>query len=306
MAQNCSSDVSLVIDHVDKVLNNGSKSQIHELKTMFGLQQLEHNDDFASALQNGPWLWQENSFTTGYSGFFQFCDFVEGVANESNPVDPGPAGVGLTKALAGYARWMNTTLLPGYCANYGYWTSETDVSCFDTYNATSPLFTDLSVGNTIDRQWQWFLCNEPFAYWQDGAPSSRPSIVSRHVTAVYWQRQCALFFPPEGNTTYGAAAGATVAAVNAYTHGWDIANTTRLIWTNGQYDPWRTSGVSSPFRPGGPLPSSAAAPLQIIPGGFHCSDLIASNGLANVGVQTVIENEVAQVKRWVAEFHAYR
>ncbi|MCJ1316208.1 hypothetical protein MMC15_001528 [Xylographa vitiligo] len=330
MAQNCSSDVSLVIDHIDGVLTNGTKTQIQELKTMFGLQHVEHNDDFASALQNGPWLWQENSFTTGYSGFFQFCDFVEGVANEDHPVDPGPSGVGLTKALAGYAKWMNTTLLPGYCANYGYWTSERDVSCFDTYNATSPLFTDLSVGNTVDRQWQWFLCNEPFAYWQEsvspplpaplppnpltplpsphsGAPSSRPSIVSRLVTAAYWQRQCGLFFPRDGNSTTDgpAAARASVAAVNAYTHGWDIVNSTRLIWTNGQYDPWRTSGVSSQFRPGGPLASSAAAPLQIIPGGFHCSDLIASNGAANAGVQTVIENEVAQVKRWVAEFQAY-
>ncbi|MCJ1433440.1 hypothetical protein MMC27_002800 [Xylographa pallens] len=305
MAQNCSSDVSLVIDHIDGVLKNGSKTEIQKLKTMFGLEHVEHNDDFASALQNGPWLWQDNSFTTGYSGFFQFCDFVEGVANQNNPVDPGPSGVGLTKALAGYAQWMNTTFLPGYCASYGYWTSATDVSCFDTYNASSPLFTDLSVGNTIDRQWQWFLCNEPFAYWQDGAPSSRPSLVSRLVTAAYWQRQCALFFPPEGNYTYGAAAGATVAAVNAYTHGWDITNSTRLLWTNGQYDPWRTSGVSSQFRPGGPLASTAAAPLQIIPGGFHCSDLIAANGVANAGVQAVIDNEVAQVKRWVGEFRTY-
>lgn len=28
-------------------------------------------------LENGPWLWQSNSFTTGYSGFFQFCDAIE-------------------------------------------------------------------------------------------------------------------------------------------------------------------------------------------------------------------------------------
>jgi hypothetical protein len=69
---------------------------------MFGLEAVEHDDDFASVLQNGPWLWQSNSFTTGYSGFFQFCDAVENVtAGQANPPDAN--GVGLQTALAGYA-----------------------------------------------------------------------------------------------------------------------------------------------------------------------------------------------------------
>ena len=36
-----------------------------------------------------------------------------------------------------------------------------DLGCFDTYNASNPMFTDVTLANTIDRQWQWFLCNEP-------------------------------------------------------------------------------------------------------------------------------------------------
>ena len=67
----------------------------------------------------------------------------------------------------------------GYCAGYGYTSDEADISCFDTYNTSNPFYTDVSVANTIYRQWTWFLCNEPFAYWQDGAPADRPSIVSR-------------------------------------------------------------------------------------------------------------------------------
>lgn len=49
------------------------------------------------------------------------------------------------------------------CASYGYsdWTDEYSLGCFDTYNSSSPLFTDKSVDNAIDLQWQWFLCNEP-------------------------------------------------------------------------------------------------------------------------------------------------
>lgn len=198
------------------------------------------------------------------------------------------------------------------------------------------MFRDYSVGNAIDRQWNWMLCNEPFGYWQEyvlqnwhciaradtfgsGAPKNRPTIVSRLVDANYWQRQCALFFPTEGNYTYASAKGATVKRVNKVTKGWDLENTTRLIWTNGyvalsklliicwhidsQYDPWRTSGVSSQFRPGGELKSTAKHPVQIIPGGFHCSDLRLKNGQVNAGVQKVIDNEVAQIVAWTAEYY---
>lgn len=70
-----------------------------------------------------------------------------------------------------------------------------------------------------------------------------------------------------------------------------------------QFDPWRESGVSSSLRPGGPLESRPSAPLNIIPGGFHCSDLILKNGAVNSGVQKVIDAEVAQIKTWVAEYY---
>jgi hypothetical protein len=61
--------------------------------------------------------------------------------------------------------------------------------------------------------------------------------------------------------------------------------------------------VSSVFRPDGPLSSTTQHPLQIIPGGFHCSDLILKNGAVNDGVQTVIDNEIAQIVAWVAEYY---
>lgn len=65
------------------------------------------------------------------------------------------------------------------CANYGYWSDPLTTECFDTYNASSPIFTDVSVNNTIDRQWQWFLCNEPLFYWQEYVPL-RPRLRLRY------------------------------------------------------------------------------------------------------------------------------
>ncbi|EAW11756.1 putative serine peptidase [Aspergillus clavatus NRRL 1] len=301
MPRNCSMDVSRVVEYVDQVYKSGDKRRQQKLKEMFGLGALQHFDDFAAALENGPWLWQSNSFYTGYSEFYQFCDMVENVQPGAKTV-PGPQGVGLEKALKGYASWFKSSFLPGYCAGFGYWTDKLAIDCFDTHKPSNPIFTDQSLANTGNRQWTWLLCNEPLFYWQDGAPPTEITVVSRLVSAEYWQRQCQLYFPEINGHTYGSAEGKRASDVNKWTKGWDSTDTKRLIWTNGQYDPWRDSGVSSVFRPGGPLRSTKQAPVQVIPGGFHCSDLRLRNGQVNAGVQKVIDNEVAQIKAWVKEY----
>lgn len=174
----------------------------------------------------------------------------------------------------------------------------------DTYNASNIFFTDRSVDNVANLQWNWMLCNEPFGYWQDGAPRREMSIVSRLVTADYWQRQCNMFFPTVNGFTYGSnlSPDNNEHKVNKATEGWRLDDTTRLIWTNGQFDPWKTAGMSSEYRPDGPFPGTVDQPLQIIPGGFHCSDLRLSNAKANAGVQQVVDNEVAQIVKWVSEY----
>ncbi|KAJ5217326.1 hypothetical protein N7468_010334 [Penicillium chermesinum] len=304
MPKNCSKDISRVVDYLDSVNASGDKQKLQKLYELFGLDDIDSFDDFAGALENGPWLWQENQFDTGYSEFYQFCDYIEGVRPGASKV-PGAEGVGLKQALQGYVKWFRNVYLPNACTGYGF--PENSTECLNTRNTSSILYTETSVNSTVvatnDRQWQWFLCNEPFFYWQDGAPSGVPSLVSRTVSADYYQRQCPLYFPTVNGHTYGSAKGKTAADVNKWTKGWDLTHTTRLTWTNGQFDPWRTSGVSSGFRPGGPLQSTPEAPVNIIPAGIHCSDLSAENGLVNAGVQKVIDTEVAQIKTWVAEYY---
>lgn len=314
MPQNCSADVTKVIDHVDQILNGKDTSAKNALKAKFGLHGLR-DADFASGLQAGPWSWQSNQFYTNYSGFFEWCDWVEnavdisGGSGKSTPiVTPTAHGVGLEKALNGYSAFIRTQVVPGSCASYGStWKSDSDLGCYDTYNASSPLYTDITVGNPFNRQWSWILCNEPLSYWQDGAPSNTPTIVSRYVTAAYWQRQCALYFPTEkdssGTYSYGSAEGRTTATVNKVTEGWEDTSTKRLMWVNGEFDPWRSSGVSSHFRPEGPLKSTSSAPVYLIPKGIHCSDLIIKNSLANAGVAAVVNQEIKQMQTWVSEFY---
>ncbi|PMD59013.1 uncharacterized protein K444DRAFT_531836 [Hyaloscypha bicolor E] len=301
MPKNCSKDVNLVIEYMDYIFTHRNESDQLALKKKFGLEYLKHGDDVMGVIENGPWLWQSNSFYTNYSDFYRFCDYIENVLPGAK-VTPDENGVGLEKALDGYAKWT-PTFVYGYCRQFGY-KSNTTLECFDTYNASNLYFANRTVGNGADRQWNWMLCNEPFYYWQNGAPRGKPTLASRLINSPYWKRQCPIFFPTTNGYTYASAVSPdnNEHQVNKHTQGWRLENTTRLIWTNGEFDPWRTSGVSSEFRPGGPLESTKEAPLQIIPGGFHCSDLRLRNGLVNAGVQKVIDNEVSQIVKWVAEW----
>lgn len=190
MPQNCSTDVIKVIEYMDGILQSNDTTAKQTLKAKFGLEGVEHDDDFMSVLENGPWQWQSNDFYTGYSSFYEFCDSVENVGPlfSNASVIPGAEGVGLEKALEGYAKWIKEDVIPGCknafcvspseglmtdifwgitdCASYGYedWTDDYDLGCFDTYNSSSPFYVDLTVDNPIDRQWEWFLCNEPYVH----------------------------------------------------------------------------------------------------------------------------------------------
>lgn len=139
-------------------------------------------------------------------------------------------------------------------------------------------------------------------YWQNGAPANRPTIVSRLVNNKYWENQCKLFFPEGG---YGIQKGKTVAQVNKYTGGWSVKNTKRLMYANGQFDPWRDATVSSVDRPGGPLRSTPNLPVRVIPGGMHCSDFYKQNWDVNPETKRIAYEEADNMKQWVNEFYKH-
>lgn len=85
-----------------------------------------------------------------------------------------------------------------------------------------------------------------------------------------------------------------------------MTNTTRLMYANGQFDPWRDSTVSSDSRPGGPLQSTPQLPVRVIPGGIHCTDYYAQNWAVNPKLQCIVNAEVANMVQWVDEFYQHR
>jgi hypothetical protein len=80
-------------------------------------------DSDISALESAPWTWQEGQFytanLTGFTPYYQFCDYVENVWPNSTNKVPGAGGVGLTKALDGYVKYFTEQVLPG-CKSFSH------------------------------------------------------------------------------------------------------------------------------------------------------------------------------------------
>jgi pimeloyl-ACP methyl ester carboxylesterase len=318
MPKNCSADIQKVIEYVDNVLTTGTAQEQLDLKKMFDLQDLQ-NDDFAAVLSFGPALWQNIQLFSGYETFSRFCDTIEGVAHPMSPdtaesTAPGPEGVGMPRALAGYVEaltyyFLRTDLPNSRCRGFGY-ASRTTTECWDSHNSNNLAFTDLSSRNYANRQWWWFLCNEPFGWWQSGAPPNQPTIVSRLVTDEYWTRQCNKYFPPENGVNFGATPG-RVASVrastfNARTGGWNDTVGRRVSITNGEFDPWRSASLSSDQRPGGRVTSVEGGLIQVISNGGHCTDMLMENTYASAEVGVVVARAAQTIALWVREWYTER
>ncbi|KAL1890725.1 hypothetical protein Sste5346_008049 [Sporothrix stenoceras] len=237
--------------------------------------------------------------------------------------------------FASVASFFKDKILPGLCyERYGYKefapNNNTDspiATCLNSFNSSSIIYTDRAVNNSMNVQWSWMLCNEPFGWWQTGqTPPGLPAISSRLMTPEYFQRQCDVMFGPNSaefkangggpfaggdgiasasinsatSNTYGSATGKTAEMLNDWTSGWEF-NTRRILWVNGEFDPWRPASVSSTFRPGGPLESTPDAPVIIIKGGRHCEDFFARSN--NTYLANVVEQEVSYIAGFVDEFY---
>lgn len=154
MPRGCHQDVTTVVEYMDDILQNGSDDAVFNLKTLFNLTSLR-NDDFMAALQHGPLLWQSQKIydRSSRTAFNTWCKYIENSSDEN--YSGSDEAVDLQKALAGYAKWWIEIVLPGYCASYNYpeFEGEYNVACFDTHNASSPVFTDITLSNRAERQW---------------------------------------------------------------------------------------------------------------------------------------------------------
>ncbi|KAK4224671.1 putative serine protease EDA2 [Podospora fimiseda] len=324
MPQNCSLSFELIAEHIDDVLAGKNSTEILELKKKFLLQDLVSDADFASAISLPLGMWQSILAITLKTEhpFYQMCDTVQGV----RPVEPyNPNGddtigeiltarsppnlvdhtkeVVTVRALNNYAAWWNNEYFPGSCASWGYpdWNHTFSSACYDTLNTSNPQFTDLAVSNINSaRPWAWLLCNEPFGWWQGGAPPEVTSLISRAVNVEYLESICHRLFPQQGTAQVNT--WKIPESINLFTDGWHI-NTTRVLFVDGEFDPWRSASISSDFRDDGPFQSTTKQPVLIVKGGRHGYDLDAWIGERVEEIGSVQRQAVTQMVKWVQQFY---
>ncbi|KIK60910.1 hypothetical protein GYMLUDRAFT_73702 [Collybiopsis luxurians FD-317 M1] len=285
MPQNCSADIEAVIAHIDQVFTSNDTTAIQALKDNWGLGEITHLDDVAAFRSNlRDWEFLQPNQGPG-TLFYQFCDALE----VKDGVNAPATGWGADHAITAWGSFWNSTYLNILCGG-----SDT-VECLGTYDPSSELYTNTSLSND-DRSWSWVLCNE-LGYFKDAAPSGATTLVSRLVQPSYDIRQCALMFPdvfasPEDVPLIGG-----VANINQAYHGWNLT-IDRLIFANGQRDPWREATVSAD---GVARESTDTQPI-LDSDGFHCSDLLTSLGQADPSVLAVQTKALSYIRMWLAEW----
>lgn len=306
MASNCSKDAKAAIQRLDEIFYSRNQTGRNALKAKFGLGGLE-DDDFGSALVAPLYNWQEMQLYTPKTDnlLYQFCDAIEGVGDfwPGATHIPGADGVGACKALSNMAKWFREKVVPGSCASSTYWAGDnTTLACYDSHNLTSPYYTDRSVRNSWNLQWSWMLCNEPFQQWQAQYPGDT-GLISKTYTTQSLRDQCYRFFPDEDGFQFGLKRGRTTEAIVQLTDGWSHTNSTRLLYVNGEFDPWRQESVASTHRPGGPLQSTEQVPTFIVKDGSHCTDLVMQNGAVNPPLAKQQQEITKIIMKWVGEFY---
>lgn len=299
----CTVALNEVSEYVDKYLlaSNRNETEVQALKLLFGASFPIEDDDFAYAIATPFRYWQE---TNGYRDILEMCDAIVG-SNESEENDvlgtvPGSVG--------NYAAYFRMNFRQSTCEYLNTWGQEDPLWCLNTHYEWNPYFIARTLGNPW-RTWYWFLCNEPIASWATGAPKESLSMVSRKIDAQYWQRQCELHFPATHGEKYGSAKGKTPTTLNEETGGW-LRNSTRVIWTSGEFDPWRGTSMSSEIRTGGVLQSTDSVSVFLIKNAVHGDDAFTTRALGNLNIKPnpevvkVQEQSVLIVKKWVAEYYA--
>ncbi|OAD79741.1 hypothetical protein PHYBLDRAFT_179228 [Phycomyces blakesleeanus NRRL 1555(-)] len=213
---NCTHAIRSVVRHVDLALLSPFPGPRRRIKALFGLEDLEHDDDFAEVLTFPLGLWQ--AMQPDINPFGEFCELFE----LTEPKDH----------LAVYGAYIKAIIdlaCDGLSVN----------ECLDTHDPRSIMYTDLK---SEARPWMWQVCTE-YAYWQTAAPLWESSIVSRHLSTSWYQHQCPLMFgehqvPPTPIWRQ----------INEEYEGWNI-RLSRTFWIDGEWDPWRTLSVQSDDAP---------------------------------------------------------
>ncbi|EIN12709.1 peptidase S28 [Punctularia strigosozonata HHB-11173 SS5] len=288
MDPTCSSNLQSAIASIDNILTHpGPTGRIlrRALKSLFGLGELEHDEDFASILSQPLGSWQAKNWDpeVGSTVFDEFCAALNKPfwplpsEHEMLPYDDNKRSIEVTGALTvdytivNYANYIKKHVV-SRCPK-----DMTVEECFGTSDDTK--YQDTSLDQNW-RKWLFQVCTE-WGYFFTAPPDpDYPRIVSKLHTLEYQSKICRQAFPPGKHFIVPPLPNIT--AVNDL-GSFDIA-ADKLAIIDGEVDPWRPATPHSRYA--AEREDTIERPFKLIPGGVHHYDEF---GLRN------IEEEPAEI-----------
>ncbi|KIM40869.1 hypothetical protein M413DRAFT_445651 [Hebeloma cylindrosporum] len=274
----CADHLVNSINTIDSILANSPPFLKRQLKNVFGLGGLEHDDDFVSVLESPLGSWQAKCWDpeVGSTTFDEFCDALHSsfgrVASSSlklpyehpeRMVDVGD-GLSLDISILNYGKWIKKHIVSRCPSEF------TTEDCFGTYDDEKYLDTGL------DQDWRLWLfqvCTE-WGYFTTAPPDQNmPRIDSKLLTLGYESKICKQAFPPGKH--FSVPSLPNITAVNVLGD-FEIA-ADRLAIIDGEVDPWRPDTPHSDDAED--REDTILRPFKIIPDGVHHYD---EYGLANL------------------------
>lgn len=227
LTRNCSADWIAVTKHVDDTLSGGTPQDISDMKC-----------DLLKARLSGP-----GGNTTGAAGLnHTTSDTLSNEDAASILMDPLDfyQYYGFEASILPFCNILETENFTRPATEAGVSTSHSIQIAFQSFlkgiaelDYDSIPFQDDPAG---DLSWMWQYCSE-YGFYQRGDPSNTKNIETTFLSLELFQMQC--------NETFGEALPTSpqVEHVNKY-GGWNM-QPSNIMWTNGEFDPWRTMGVAS-------------------------------------------------------------
>ncbi|ESZ98251.1 hypothetical protein SBOR_1347 [Sclerotinia borealis F-4128] len=298
--QDCVASITDIIYKFDALVSANNTRAIKEFKSLFGLEALTDNRDFAMAIAfpiGGPMnypmgTWQDLNWSPLYTSndFWNFC------SNVTNPDAPKKI-TEIDYALSNYTRgepWTNLGNYATYIKNVliplcgGADIDST--SCFGTQNET--YYADVT--NGAGRSYLYTTCLELGAY--QVAPETGPSLISRVLQADYTQQWCTWAFPPGKYNSIPPVVNVTLwGQYGGYNFSAD-----RLAFIDGANDVWLDLCYHSHYAPS-PRISTDLQPEFLITGAGHHWD---SYGILDIAAEPLFIQqahlwEIRIVKKWL-------
>ncbi|KAJ6485877.1 peptidase S28 [Mycena sanguinolenta] len=227
LTRNCSADWVAVTKFVDDTLNGANETL-----------QIDVKFDLLKARLSGP-----GGNTTGADGLTrQRANATSNVDAASILMDPLNfyQYYGFQDSLLPFCNLLETQNFTAEPFEGGVVSAHGVNAAFDAFLvALAELNYDAIPGNADDpvqdRSWMRQYCSE-YGFYQRGDPENPLSIETSFLSLELFQQQCSETFPDLPSSPQ-------VQLINKY-GGWNM-NPPNTLWTNGEFDPWRTMGLAS-------------------------------------------------------------